>query len=166
MSRHTQNSLAIVGAIAAGIFLVAFVALMVMGGFNFSPAAFLAILIAAVAAVDIEIVVDRPDVAVALQAGFVLGVGDRRFRIDVRRVVVVDVVVARAGQFRRGCLGFLRFAGFGSLSFRGVATDWDAADEQAKRGDQQRCSVPRSSACPRHGRQKSRNRFSQMVRFG
>ncbi len=51
MSRHTQGSLAIVGMIAGGIFLVAFVALMVVGGFDVSPAAFLAILPAAAAAI-------------------------------------------------------------------------------------------------------------------
>ena len=50
MSRHTQGSLAIVGAIAPGIFLVAFVALMVLGGYDVSPAAFLAILVSAIAA--------------------------------------------------------------------------------------------------------------------
>lgn len=51
MSRHTQGSLAIVGAIAAGIFLVAFVALMVVGGYTFSPAAFLALLVALLATI-------------------------------------------------------------------------------------------------------------------
>lgn len=51
MSRHTQGSLTIVGALAAGIFLVAFVALMVLGDYNVSPAAFLAILIAVLAAI-------------------------------------------------------------------------------------------------------------------
>jgi predicted flap endonuclease-1-like 5' DNA nuclease len=51
MSRHTQGSLTIVGAIAAGIFLVAFVALMVLGEYGFSAAAFLAILIALLAAI-------------------------------------------------------------------------------------------------------------------
>jgi NADH-quinone oxidoreductase subunit E len=50
MTRHTQGSLAIVGAISAGIFLVAFVALMVLGGFGVSASAFMAILVAAVAA--------------------------------------------------------------------------------------------------------------------
>lgn len=51
MSRHTQGSLTIVGALAAGIFLVAFVALMVLGDYGVSPAAFLAILIALLAAI-------------------------------------------------------------------------------------------------------------------
>ncbi|MDJ1017118.1 MAG: NADH:ubiquinone oxidoreductase [Paracoccaceae bacterium] len=51
MSRHTQGSLAIVGAIASGIFLVALVALMVMGDFAFSPALFLALVVALVATI-------------------------------------------------------------------------------------------------------------------
>ena len=50
MSRHTQGSLAIIGAIAAGIFLVALVALMVLGDFAISPAVFIALLIAGLAA--------------------------------------------------------------------------------------------------------------------
>ena len=49
MTRHTQGSLAIVGMIAGGVFLVAFVALQVMGDYDVSPAGFLAILVAAVA---------------------------------------------------------------------------------------------------------------------
>lgn len=55
MTRHTQGSLTIVGAIAAGIFLVAFVALMVLGGYGFSAALFLSIVIAAVAAIVLYI---------------------------------------------------------------------------------------------------------------
>ncbi|SER54926.1 Predicted 5' DNA nuclease, flap endonuclease-1-like, helix-3-turn-helix (H3TH) domain [Tranquillimonas rosea] len=51
MSKQTQGSLAAVGGISAGIWLVAFVALMVVGGFAFSPALFLALAVAAVAAV-------------------------------------------------------------------------------------------------------------------
>ncbi|MDD9978410.1 MAG: hypothetical protein OXQ30_11860 [Boseongicola sp.] len=51
MSRHTQGSLTIVAAIAAGIFLVALVALMVLGDYSFSPAAFLSLLIALLAAI-------------------------------------------------------------------------------------------------------------------
>ena len=51
MSRHTQGSLTIVGGIAAGIFLVAFVALMVLGEYGFSAAAFLAILVSLLAAI-------------------------------------------------------------------------------------------------------------------
>ena len=49
MSKQTPGSLAIVGVIASGVFLVAFVALMVIGGYTFSPAAFLALLVAGVA---------------------------------------------------------------------------------------------------------------------
>ena len=51
MSRHTQGSLAIVGAIAAGIFLVAFVAMLVLGDLSVSAAGFLAAIVALVAAV-------------------------------------------------------------------------------------------------------------------
>ena len=51
MYRHTQGSLAIVGAIAAGIFLVAFVAMTVLSDLSLSAAGFLAIVIAAVAAI-------------------------------------------------------------------------------------------------------------------
>ena len=51
MSRHTQGSLAIVGAIAAGIFLVAFVAMMVLGDLSVSAAGFLAAIVALVAAI-------------------------------------------------------------------------------------------------------------------
>ena len=51
MSRHTQGSLAIVAAIAAAVFLVAFVALYVLSDFSISAAVFLAILPAAVAAI-------------------------------------------------------------------------------------------------------------------
>ncbi len=51
MSRHTQGSLAIVGAIGAGIFLVAMVALMVLGEYGFSAAAFLALLVALLATI-------------------------------------------------------------------------------------------------------------------
>ena len=46
MSRHTQGSLSIVGAIGGGIFVVALVALMVLGDYSFSPALFLALLVA------------------------------------------------------------------------------------------------------------------------
>jgi NADH-quinone oxidoreductase subunit E len=51
MSKQTQGSLAIVGAIAGGIFIVAFVALMLLGQWAFSPAAFVALIVAAVVAV-------------------------------------------------------------------------------------------------------------------
>ncbi len=55
MSRHTQGSLTIVAAIAAGIFLVAFVALYLLGGFALSPAVFIAALIAGLAALVLYI---------------------------------------------------------------------------------------------------------------
>jgi len=51
MSRHTQGSLAIVGAIAGAIFLVAFVAMYVLSDYSISAAAFLAVLPAVAAAV-------------------------------------------------------------------------------------------------------------------
>lgn len=51
MSKQTQGSMALVGAIAGGILVVAFVALMVVGGWDFSPAAFVALVVAAGAAV-------------------------------------------------------------------------------------------------------------------
>ena len=46
MSKQTQGSMAIVGAIAGGIFLVAFVALLLVGNWTFSPALFIAALVA------------------------------------------------------------------------------------------------------------------------
>jgi NADH-quinone oxidoreductase subunit E len=51
MSRHTQGSLAIVGAIAGAVFLVAFVAMYVLSDYSISAAVFLALLPAAAAAV-------------------------------------------------------------------------------------------------------------------
>lgn len=51
MSRHTQGSLTIVGSIAAGIFVIAFLALLVVGEYSFSPALFLALIVALVAAI-------------------------------------------------------------------------------------------------------------------
>ncbi|RVT84574.1 endonuclease [Rhodobacteraceae bacterium CCMM004] len=51
MSKQSQGSMTIVGVIAAGVFVVAFVALMVVGDYRFSPALFLALIAAAVAAV-------------------------------------------------------------------------------------------------------------------
>ena len=50
MSRQTQGSLALVGVIAAGVFLIAFLVLLLIGDFSFSPAAFLALIVAFVAA--------------------------------------------------------------------------------------------------------------------
>jgi NADH-quinone oxidoreductase subunit E len=43
--------MALIGAIAGGIFLVAFVALMIVGGYTFSPALFLAVAVAGAVAV-------------------------------------------------------------------------------------------------------------------
>ena len=51
MSRHTQGSLAIVGMIAGGIFLVAFVALMVLSDYSVSAAFFLALFPSGAAAI-------------------------------------------------------------------------------------------------------------------
>ncbi|MEL6645305.1 MAG: endonuclease [Pseudomonadota bacterium] len=51
MSRQTQNSMLLVGAISGGIGFTAFVALMLIGEFVFSAALFLATLIAAVVAI-------------------------------------------------------------------------------------------------------------------
>lgn len=46
MSRQTQSSMLLVGALAGGIGFMAFMALMVIGEYAFSPAAFIAILVA------------------------------------------------------------------------------------------------------------------------
>ncbi len=51
MTKQTPSSLLLIAAIAGGIGFVAFVALMVVGEFTFSPAAFLAILAALAAAI-------------------------------------------------------------------------------------------------------------------
>ncbi len=51
MSNQTQSSLLLVGAISGGIGFVAFLMLMVVGEYTFSPAAFLAIIIAGAVAV-------------------------------------------------------------------------------------------------------------------
>ena len=51
MSKQTQGSMLVVGAIAGGILVVAFLALMVVGGWDFSPAAFVALIVAGGAAV-------------------------------------------------------------------------------------------------------------------
>lgn len=60
MSKQTQGSMALVGAIAGGILIVAFVALMIVGGWDFSPAAFVAILVAGGAALVLFLGVHRP----------------------------------------------------------------------------------------------------------
>ncbi|MEM9476339.1 MAG: NADH:ubiquinone oxidoreductase [Pseudomonadota bacterium] len=51
MSRQTQNSMLLIGAIAGGIGFTAFVALMVIGEFVFSAALFLAFLVALIVAI-------------------------------------------------------------------------------------------------------------------
>lgn len=51
MQRHTQGSLAIVGMISGGIFLVSFVAFLVMSDFGVSASGFFSILIALIAAI-------------------------------------------------------------------------------------------------------------------
>jgi predicted flap endonuclease-1-like 5' DNA nuclease len=51
MTKQTQGSMALIGMIAGGIFAVAFVALMIVGEYTFSPALFLAAVIAGAVAV-------------------------------------------------------------------------------------------------------------------
>ncbi|WOI54898.1 hypothetical protein [Palleronia sp. LCG004] len=51
MSKQTQGSMILVAALAGGFGFVAFVGLMVVGGFSFSPALFLALVVAAAAAI-------------------------------------------------------------------------------------------------------------------
>lgn len=65
MSKQTQGSLALVGALAGGIFLVAFVALMVVGAQDFSTALFLALAVAGAAAVFLFAAFHRQPASVA-----------------------------------------------------------------------------------------------------
>ncbi len=51
MLKHLQGSMAVVAAITGGIFVVAFVALMVSGGYSFFPSVFLALLVALLSAI-------------------------------------------------------------------------------------------------------------------
>ena len=51
MTKQTQGSMTLVGALAGGIFIVAFLMLMVVGGYAFSPAVFLALVVAGAVAV-------------------------------------------------------------------------------------------------------------------
>jgi len=51
MTKQTQGSMALIGMIAGGIFAIAFVALMIVGEYTFSPALFLAAAIAGAVAV-------------------------------------------------------------------------------------------------------------------
>jgi predicted flap endonuclease-1-like 5' DNA nuclease len=68
MTKQTQGSMALVGAIAGGIFLVAFVALMIVGQYTFSPALFLAgVLAAAVAAFLLIAFHRKPEAPVSAQ---------------------------------------------------------------------------------------------------
>ncbi len=59
MTKQTQGSMALVGALSGGIFLVAFVALMIVGGYTFSPALFLAAAVAGAVAVFLLIAFHR-----------------------------------------------------------------------------------------------------------
>jgi NADH-quinone oxidoreductase subunit E len=60
MSKQSQGSLTIVGAIAGGVFLVAMVALMVVGEYTFSPALFLAFGVALVVSIFLFWAFHRP----------------------------------------------------------------------------------------------------------
>jgi NADH-quinone oxidoreductase subunit E len=60
MSKQSQGSLTIVGAIGGGVFLVAIVGLMVVGGYTFSPALFLAFGVALVVSVFLFWAFHRP----------------------------------------------------------------------------------------------------------
>jgi NADH-quinone oxidoreductase subunit E len=51
MTKQTQGSMTLVGALAGGIFIIAFLMLMVVGGYAFSPAVFLALVVAGAVAV-------------------------------------------------------------------------------------------------------------------
>jgi predicted flap endonuclease-1-like 5' DNA nuclease len=51
MTKQTQGSMTLIGALAGTIFIVAFLMLMVVGGYTFSPAAFLALVLAGAVAV-------------------------------------------------------------------------------------------------------------------
>jgi threonine/homoserine/homoserine lactone efflux protein len=59
MTKQTQGSMTLIGALAGGIFIVAFVALMIVGGYAFSPAAFLALVVAGAVAVFLLIAFHR-----------------------------------------------------------------------------------------------------------
>ncbi len=69
MSRQTQGTLSIVAAIAGGIFLVAFVALLVIGQHDFNTAAFLAILVSGGAALFLYVAFHRRPVGPDGQTG-------------------------------------------------------------------------------------------------
>ena len=59
MTKQTQGSMMLVGAIAGGAFVVAFVALMLVGGYTFSPALFLAGAVAGAVAVFLFVAFHR-----------------------------------------------------------------------------------------------------------
>jgi predicted flap endonuclease-1-like 5' DNA nuclease len=59
MTKQTQGSMTLVGALAGTVFLVAFVALMLVGGYTFSPALFLAATVAGVVALFLVIAFHR-----------------------------------------------------------------------------------------------------------
>lgn len=59
MTKQTQGSMTLVGALAGTVFLVGFVALMLVGGYTFSPALFLAAAVAGVVALFLVIAFHR-----------------------------------------------------------------------------------------------------------
>ena len=59
MTKQTQDSMLLVGTISGAVFFLAFVLLMVVGGYTFSPALFLAIGVGAVVAVFLFIAFHR-----------------------------------------------------------------------------------------------------------
>jgi predicted flap endonuclease-1-like 5' DNA nuclease len=63
MTKQTQGSMSLVGAISGGIFLVAFVALMTVANYAFSPALFLAAVVAGAAALFLFVAFHRKPAA-------------------------------------------------------------------------------------------------------
>lgn len=61
MSKQTQGSMLLVGAISGGIGVVAFLALMAIGKFSFSPALFLALLVAFAVAMFLLVAFHNPN---------------------------------------------------------------------------------------------------------
>ncbi len=68
MSKQTQGSMGVVGAIAGGVFLVAIVGLMIVGDYTFSPALFLAAGVAAVVALVLVFAFHKPSYSGAARA--------------------------------------------------------------------------------------------------
>ena len=60
MSKQSQGSATIVGAISGGVFVVAIVALMMVGDYTFSPAFFLALAVAVGVAVSLLLAFHKP----------------------------------------------------------------------------------------------------------